>query len=112
MKLIKRKEYLKKLRGSYDSDLIKVITGMRRCGKSVLLMQIIEEFKERGIKESQIIYLNFENYDNIVYTEPKCLHNFIKSQIKTKDKYYLFFDEIQFVDDFERVINYRGIIIV
>lgn len=103
--MIKRELYLKKLRNSYDSELIKVITGIRRCGKSILLTQIINELKEKGIKEDHIIYINFEDYDYIEYIEPKKFHEYIKSKIKDKEKYYLFFDEIQEVTDFERVIN-------
>ena len=103
--MIKRELYLKKIRDLYDSELIKVIMGIRRCGKSVLLGQIIEEIKERGIKENHIIYINFEDYDFIEYTEPKKFNEYIKRKIKDKNKYYLFFDEIQNVQDFERVIN-------
>ena len=58
--MIKREKYLKKIRPFYDQDLIKVITGIRRCGKSVILMQIMEELKEKGIESEQIIYINFE----------------------------------------------------
>ena len=103
--MIKREMYLKKIRNSYDSELIKVIMGMRRCGKSVLLEQIMEEIKEKGIKPDHIIYINFEDYDFLEYTDPKKFNEYIKSQVKDKDKYYLFFDEIQNVNDFERVIN-------
>ena len=103
--MIKRELYLSKLRNSYDSELIKVIMGIRRCGKSVLLKQIIEEIRERGVREDHIIYINFEDYDFIEYTEAKKFNNYIKSKIKDKNKYYLFFDEIQNVQDFERVIN-------
>ena len=69
--MIKRELYLSKLRNSYDSELIKVIMGIRRCGKSVLLKQIIEEIRERGIREDHIIYINFEDYDFIEYTQAK-----------------------------------------
>ena len=103
--MIKRELYLKKIRDFYESELIKVIMGIRRCGKSVLLGQIIEEIKEKGIKEDHIIYINFEDYDFIEYTEAKKFNEYIKSKIKDNDKYYLFFDEIQNVKDFERVIN-------
>lgn len=103
--MIKRELYLKKLRGSYDSELIKVIMGIRRCGKSVLLTQIIDELKEKGIKDDHIIYMNFEDYDNLEYTEPKKFNEYIKGKIKDKNKYYLFFDEIQDVNEFERVVN-------
>jgi len=103
--MIKRELYLSKIRDSYDSELIKVIVGVRRSGKSVLLNQIIEELKEKGINEEHIIYINFEDYEYIDYTEPKKFHSYIKNRIKDKEKYYLFFDEIQNVDEFEKVIN-------
>lgn len=104
--MIKRELYLKRLRGSYSSDLIKVITGVRRCGKSILLTQIMEELKEKGIDNSHIIYINFEDYDFIDLTEePKKFNLYVKNKIEDDKKYYLFFDEIQNVKDFERVIN-------
>lgn len=61
--MIIREKYLSKIRPFYDQDLIKVIMGVRRCGKSVILLQIIDELKARGIPESQIIYINFEYED-------------------------------------------------
>ena len=61
--MVKREMYLKKIRPFYHLDLIKVITGIRRCGKSVLLQQIKEELLAEGIREDQILYLNFEDYD-------------------------------------------------
>ena len=103
--MIKREIYLEKIRNFYDSELIKVIMGISRCGKSVLLIQIIEELKEKGIKEDHIIYINFEDYDFIEYTDPKKFNELIKSKIKDEKKYYLFFDEIQSVIDFEKVVN-------
>lgn len=103
--MIKREMYLKKLRDSYDSELIKIIVGVRRSGKSVLLTQIMDELIERGIKEDHIIYINFEDYDYTDYTEPKKFNEYVKSKIQDKEKYYLFFDEIQNVKDFEKVIN-------
>lgn len=103
--MIKRELYLKKLRDFYDSELIKVIMGIRRCGKSILLGQIIDELIEKGISKDHIIYINFEDYDYIEYTDPKKFHQYVKSKIKDKEKYYLLFDEIQDVKDFEKVIN-------
>ena len=103
--MIKREMYLKKIRASYDSELIKVIIGVRRSGKSVLMTQIIEELKQKGIKKDHIIYMNFEDYDYIDYTEPKEFNEYIKNKIKDKEKYYLLFDEIQNVKEFEKVIN-------
>ncbi|MBO5003928.1 MAG: AAA family ATPase, partial [Clostridia bacterium] len=93
--MIKREMYLKKIRDSYDSELIKVIIGVRRSGKSVLMMQIIEELKQKGIKENHIIYMNFEDYDYIDFTEPKKFNIYVKEKIKDTEKYYLLFDEIQ-----------------
>lgn len=103
--MIKREMYLRKIRDSYDSELIKIIIGVRRSGKSVLMRQIMDELKESGIKEDHIIYINFEDYDYIDYTEPKAFNKYVKDKIKDQEKYYLFFDEIQNVHDFERVIN-------
>ncbi len=103
--MIKREMYLEKIRDSYDSELIKIIVGVRRSGKSVLMAQIMEELKERGIKENHIIYINFEDYDYTEYTKPKEFNKYIKNKIKDKEKYYLFFDEIQNVQEFEKVIN-------
>ena len=103
--MIKREMYLQKIRDLYDSELIKIIVGVRRSGKSVLLMQIIEELEEKGVQKDHIIYVNFEDYDYVDYTDPKKFHQFVKEQIKDQDKYYLLFDEIQNVKDFEKVIN-------
>lgn len=103
--MIKREMYLEKIRNSYDSELIKIIVGVRRSGKSVLMRQIMEELRERGINENHIIYINFEDYDYTDYTKPKEFNKYVKEKIKDKEKYYLFFDEIQNVQDFEKVIN-------
>ena len=84
--MIKRTFYLDKLKNLYDSELIKVITGIRRCGKSILLKQIMEELKDKKIKDNHIIYLNFEDYDNVELTEPKKFHEYIKSKIKDEKK--------------------------
>ena len=103
--MIKREMYLKKIRELYESELIKIIIGVRRCGKSVLMRQIMEELREKGIREDHIIYINFEDYDYTDYTEPKKFNDYVKSKIKDSNKYYLFFDEIQNVRDFEKVVN-------
>ena len=103
--MIIREIYLSKIRPFYEQDLIKVIMGIRRCGKSVLLLQIIDELKEKGIEEKQIIYINFENEDYNFIKNDIDLHNYIKEKIINKEKYYLFFDEIQNVKDWEKAIN-------
>ena len=103
--MIKREKYLKKIRGFYDQDLIKVITGIRRSGKSTLLNQIIDELKDNGTKNDKIIYINFEDIDMSFIKNDIDLNSYIKKRIKGKEKYYLFFDEIQNVKDWEKAIN-------
>lgn len=103
--MIIREKYLSKIRPFYDQDLIKVIMGIRRCGKSVLLLQIIEELREKQIKKEQIIYINFENEEYAFIKNDLELHQYIKKKIKNKEKYYLFFDEIQRIKDWEKAIN-------
>lgn len=103
--MIKRETYLKQIRGFYDKDLIKVITGIRRCGKSVLLMQIMEELRQQEVEEEQILYVNFEDYDFSFIQTGMDLHEYAKEHIKSAKKHYLFFDEIQVIPDFERVMN-------
>lgn len=100
-----REEYLKKLFELKDSDLIKVVTGVRRCGKSTLFVQFQDYLIKRGILKEQIIYINFEDYDNEKYLEPKALYEYIKSLIKPGRKNYIFLDEIQNVKDFQKVVD-------
>ncbi len=103
--MIKRELYLSKIREFYDKDIIKVLIGIRRCGKSVILKQIMEEIKENGIDDEHIIYINFENIKYSFIKDALCLNEYILNNIKDDKKYYLFFDEIQIVKDWERVIN-------
>lgn len=100
-----REEYLKKLFELKDSDLIKVVTGVRRCGKSTLFEQFQDYLIKRGILKEQIIYINFEDYDNEKYLEPKALYEHIKSLIKPGRKNYIFLDEVQNVKDFQKVVD-------
>lgn len=103
--MIIREDYLNRIRPFYNQDLIKVITGIRRCGKSVLLRQIIDEIKNNGVDNQHIIYLNFELQDYDSIKNANSLNTYIKNIIKDEKKYYLFFDEIQNVDEWEKVIN-------
>ncbi len=103
--MLKREMYLKRIREFYDSDLIKILVGIRRCGKSVILEQIMDELKEKGVEEDHIIYVNFEFIEFEELTDYKKLNKYIKDKVKDDKMYYLFFDEIQYVDKFEKVIN-------
>ena len=102
---IKRTKYLDLIRRFYDSSLIKVLTGIRRCGKSVLLSQIKEEIKETyNIDEDHIISINFEDVSFANLRNYIKLNNFIIKKIKDKNKYYIFLDEIQNVRNFEKTL--------
>jgi len=103
--MLKRELYLSQIRGFYDSDLIKILVGIRRCGKSVILNQIIDELHERNIDNEHIIYINFEYIEYEELQDYKMLNSYIKEKINDKKIYYLFLDEIQNVDKFEEVIN-------
>ena len=104
--MLKREKYLTKIRGFYeDTSLIKIIYGIRRSGKSVILTQIIDEIKEKNIAPSHIIYINFESLKYDFLKNAKDLFNYIESLKKEEGKYYVFLDEIQKVIDFEKGIN-------
>lgn len=103
--MLKREKYLEKIRDFYDSNLIKILVGIRRCGKSVILEQIMQELGERYIDKHHIIYINFEFIEYEDLTDYKELNKYIKEKIKDDKLYYLFFDEIQNVEKFEKVIN-------
>lgn len=103
--IYKREEYLKKIRSFYDDTIIKVITGIRRCGKSYLLKSIIEELQDRGVNEKDIIYIELDTKEYKNIKTPEQLEKTIDSLIKDKDFKYLFIDEVQNVKGFETVIN-------
>lgn len=105
--MIIREKYLSKIRPFYNQDLIKVITGIRRCGKSVILKQIIDELKEQGIQDEQIIYINFEFENYYELFNHIAFNKYVEEKIgkNKKLKYYLFFDEIQKVDKWELAVN-------
>lgn len=107
MNLYKREKYLKKIRPFYsEEDLIKVITGVRRCGKNSLMETICDELKQTmGVKDEQIIYIDLDSRKNRNIKTADALETLIESQTTPKEKIYLFIDEIQNVDSFEEVIN-------
>lgn len=105
MERIERRDYLDKLIAFKDKKLIKVITGIRRCGKSTIMEIFRDWLLNNGVSPEQILYLNFEDYDNIELRNPLALHRYIKPLILPDKPTYIFFDEIQHVKDFPDIIN-------
>lgn len=101
---LKRETYLEQIRPYYESDIIKVITGVRRAGKSILLQTIKEELMEKGVDQGHIFYLNFEDLDFDYITDASDLNREIKSRIVDENKYYIFLDEIQHIENFEKAL--------
>ncbi len=104
MEIIKREEYLRKIRSFIDKPVIKVITGMRRAGKSFFLQQIISELKNNGVKENQIVFINKDSLDFDDIKDYKDLNNFVKKSSKAKKK-YLFIDEVQEIYEWQKAIT-------
>ena len=106
MKEIARDTYLKKLIDRKGTSFIKIITGIRRCGKSYLLNPLFKNhLLENGASENHIVHVNFENRDNKELLDPDKLLKFIKDKLKDDDQYYALLDEVQLVPDFEAVLN-------
>ena len=104
--MTKRELYIEKIKPFIDKDIIKVLTGIRRSGKSVMLKLIMEELKQNKIDEKQFININFENLINRELTTADKLHEYIlKKASEIKKKCYIFLDEIQEVKDWEKCIN-------
>ena len=103
---IKRNYYLKKLISKQNNKLIKIVTGIRRCGKSYLLDPIFRNYLlNNGVDENHIIKLEFDSIENEEYTNPKKLYEYVMQKVVDKDTYYVILDEIQKVSDFESVLN-------
>lgn len=104
--MVQRELYMKKIRRLLDKDIIKVITGVRRCGKSYMLGLIIDELLKRGIDKNNILLINFEDYHYSYIENSKQLDEIVIKFIEDKkDKTYLFFDEIQNINEWEKSIN-------
>ncbi len=102
---IERKEYFRQLTGYKDKKIIKVITGIRRCGKSTLLNMFQGYLMENGVEERQIISINFEDFAYEELWEPKALYAYIKDRVVPGRMMYLLLDEIQNVKEFQRVVD-------
>ena len=105
MERIKRENYLSILRNFKDQQIIKVITGIRRCGKSTLLELFQDYLKENGVEDRQIISINFENADYEDLQDRKKLYEYLKSRLIKGKKTYIFLDEIQKVNEFEKTVD-------
>ncbi len=104
--MIARDDYLKKLVDRMNNGMIKVVTGIRRCGKSYLLFEIFYNYLlNNGVNNDHIITLQLDDRINIQYRDPDCLCEFIRSKIIDNEQYYILLDEVQFVRDFEDVLN-------
>lgn len=102
---IQRKEFLERLSSFKDKQLIKVITGIRRCGKSTLLRQWQKMLLEDGVEEKQIVFINFEDYEFKSLRNNDEFYKFVMAKILPEKRMYLFFDEIQRVEHFEEVVD-------
>ncbi len=104
-KIYKRRYYIDKIRGFYKSDLIKLISGIRRCGKSCFLLSVIEDLQNSGVAEKDIIYLNLDKRGFTNIKTPEALEFALNARITDDDYKYIFIDEIQNVKGFEQVVN-------
>ena len=106
---IRRDIYLNKLISKKNNGLIKVVTGMRRCGKSYLLFNLFKEYlTKEGVAENHIIEIAFDSFENKKYRDPEALFPYLMEKISDDEKYYVLLDEVQMLDDFESVLNSLG----
>lgn len=103
--LINRTQYLNRLIALKDKQIIKIITGVRRCGKSTLMQMFKDYLIKNCVDTSNIIAINFEDYDFYDLRDPNKLYNYIKERLNSKQQNYIFLDEIQHVADFPRVVD-------
>ncbi len=103
--MITRKQYLDSLMLWKDKQVIKIITGIRRCGKSTLFSLFIDRLKKSGVDDKHIIFINFEELENENLCDYRNLHKYIKNKLKDDNKHYIFLDEIQHVRDFQKAID-------
>ncbi len=105
MRLIQRELYMARLRALRDKAIIKVITGVRRCGKSTLMQLFQEELLQSGVSEKQIISINFEDYDFVELRNAKALYQYVVARLVEGAPNYVFLDEIQHVDNYADVVD-------
>lgn len=103
--MIKRENYLQKLRQLRDTNLIKVVTGVRRCGKSTLLQEFRSELITSGTSSERIVFFNFEERENANFDKWEAVYDKILSQINSQNKTYIFLDEVQLIENFEKLVD-------
>jgi predicted AAA+ superfamily ATPase len=102
---VERKQYMQTLRSLKDQNIIKVVTGVRRCGKSTLLQMFADELLHNGVEQSQIQFLNFEDLDTLAIGDIFQIHAYIKARLVLHKMNYLFLDEVQNIKDFQRLVD-------
>ena len=105
MKEIQRTSYLEWLSGWKDKGIIKVITGIRRCGKSTLMRQFQQNLLGLGVQQEQIISLNFEDMTYSHLLDARALHEYLINLLQAEKQNYIFLDEVQLVSEFEKAVN-------
>lgn len=105
METIKRERYIERLKSLRDKKIIKVITGVRRCGKSTLMALFQQELMQSGVKKRQIININFEDYDFLELRNAKVLFEYISHHLSKENRNYVFLDEIQHVENYADVVD-------
>jgi hypothetical protein len=103
--MIERKQYSDAIAGFINKPIIKIITGIRRSGKSTFLRMLQQNLMDQGVLEDQILYMNFESFRFMDIRDAKTLYQYVIENVNTNQKSYLFFDEIQIVDDWEASVN-------
>ena len=104
--VIERKKYIAQLLDSRHNGLIKIITGIRRCGKSFLLFNLFKrQLEMEGVDKEHIIEMAFDDFANRQYRDPNKFYQYVKSLIKDGRMYYILLDEVQMLDEFEDVLN-------
>lgn len=102
--MIKRPEYVDRIIKYKDTPFVKILTGIRRCGKSTIMKMLMEEIRSKGIEENRIIHINFDSLEYEEIKTAKQLYEYVKERLYSGGRTYLFFDEIQEVKSWERLL--------
>jgi hypothetical protein len=103
--MVERKHYMDKLKKLRDKKIIKVLTGIRRCGKSTLLMMFRDYLKESGVEDNQIVSINFEDIAFEDLLDYRKLHDYVSERIVSSKTTYVFLDEVQNVSEFQKAVD-------